>query len=344
MQTKLTWLVVISLAAGVGCTSNDGPSAMEACTQEQNALCALRMSCAAYSVAHLYTDLAACESRGVAACESALSASGTAQTPTGVEACAVAYPTETCTAFFDGDPVAACSPPAGSKATGAACGAAGQCASTFCAIPRYQICGTCQPLPTAGATCEVAADCGRNMACASAAGAATGTCVAYAAANAPCLTNAQPCEADLSCVGDDVANSTMGTCQPSGTSVGAACDGSRKTMASCAADLGLACIPAAKGSAVGTCQAITLAATGSACGDVGAMPITGFATCAAGGGCVKPSAGATGTCMAPAADGATCNNDPTIGPPCLTGAKCVVPSASTSTAGTCMTPNASSCM
>ena len=49
------------------------------------------------------------------------------------------------------------------------------------------------------------------------------------------------------------------------------------------------------------------------------------------------------TAEPPAADGAACDNDPTIGPSCLTGAKCVVPTGSGGTAGTCTTPNASSC-
>jgi len=317
---------------------------MEACTEEQDALCALRMSCSAYSLAHAYTDLAACQTRGVAACQSALAASGTGQTPTGVEACAAAYPTESCTDFFNGNPVTACVAPAGSKANGMACGASGQCASTFCSIPHTAICGTCAALPAAGATCEDAADCGRDLACVIPANATTGTCVAYAASGAACLADSQPCGAGLSCVGENVASGTMGTCQAAAATVGAACDGSSKTMASCDNDLGLVCIPAAKGSAVGTCQNITLAATGAACGDVGAMPITGFAACAAGGQCMKVGTATTGTCVAPAADGAACDNDPTMGPPCMTGAKCVVPASSSGTAGTCMTPNASSCM
>lgn len=316
---------------------------MEACTEEQDALCALRMTCSSYVIAHQYTDLAACQSRGVAACEAALAAGGTAQTPTGVEACAQAYPTESCADYFDGNPVAACVPPAGARANGMTCGASGQCASTFCAIGRDAICGACAALPAAGATCQVAADCGRDLACVTPGSATTGTCVAYAALGAACLASSQPCGSGLSCVGENAGTGVMGTCQSSATTVGASCDGSRKTMASCDAELGLACIPTAKGSAVGTCQNIMLAAAGAPCGEIGAMPITGFAACAAGGQCVRPATSTTGTCMAPAADGAACDNDPTIGPGCLTGAKCVVPAGSSGTAGTCMTPNAASC-
>ena len=86
-----------------------------------------------------------------------------------------------------------------------------------------------------------------------------------------------------------------------------------------------------------------LVEAGSACGDIGAAPVTGVADCTAGGACIKGSASATtGTCMAPAADGAACNNDNTIGPPCLAPAKCV-PTTTGGTAGTCTVPNATTC-
>jgi hypothetical protein len=145
-------------------------------------------------------------------------------------------------------------------------------------------------------------------------------------------------------VGDDETAGTMGTCQKAGAAVGAACDGSRKTMASCDNDLGLVCIPTAKGSAVGTCQKITLVADGATCGAIGSMPITGFAECQAGGACIKGAdGGTTGICMAPAADGAACDSDPTKGPPCLSPAKCL-PTADGGTAGTCTVPDATKCM
>jgi len=126
--------------------------------------------------------------------------------------------------------------------------------------------------------------------------------------------------------------------------VGAACDRSRKTMPTCDVDLGLACIPAMKGSAVGTCQAIQLAAPGAPCGDLGAMPIPGVAACQAGGLCKTATAlDTTGICVAPAVDGAPCDADPTKGPPCLSPSKCV-PTAPPGTAGTCTSPDAHKCM
>jgi hypothetical protein len=323
-------------------TADSGLSGSAACMDEANALCALRASCSNdFNITKNWPDMATCVSRTSENCDIALSAPGTAQTPGKIEACAAEYPSEACTDYFDGNPVSSCIPPAGSAATGAACGVSAQCASTYCAIASTAICGTCQPLPVVGATCMVNADCGRDLACAIPANATTGTCAAYVASGGACLTDSMPCQAGLACVGDDVTTSTMGTCQALGATVGAPCDGTRKTMPNCNGDDGLACIPTAKGSAVGTCQTIVLAAAGSACGDVGAAPITGVIDCEAGGECIKAGSATTGTCAAAAADGAACNSDDTIGPPCLTPAKCVP--TGTGTAGTCTLPNPTTC-
>lgn len=329
--------------------ADSGLSGATACADEANAVCALRDSCSPnYDNEVVYGSTATCVSRVTQSCTNALALSGTGATPTSTEACAKAYPDEACSDFFDDNPVSACVPQVGTLQNGATCGASGQCASTYCAVTSTTVCGTCQPLPVTGAACQVEADCGRDLACATPTvaqgdgGIPAPKCAAFVALNGACLTGYQPCQAGLSCVGDDEATMKQGTCQTSGTTVGAACDGSRKTMPSCYADMGLTCIPTAKGSAVGTCQKTTLAAANAPCGDIGSQPITGFAVCEAGGECVKTSSTATtGTCVAPAADGAACDNDPTKGPPCLSPAKCVV--TGTGTAGTCTFPNAVAC-
>lgn len=326
-------------------SSGAGPTAAQACADSAHATCTERETCSVGSFLNkrTYGSEAECEARTVTTCLDGLMATGTAQTPTRIEGCVAEYPGYACTDYLDGNPPAACVPPAGTVAMGGACGANAQCASTFCAIPQYQVCGTCQPLPVAGATCQVAADCGRDLACAKAATAASGTCATYITATGACLTNVTPCEAGLSCVGEDAATATKGVCTASGATVGAACDGTRKTLPACNNDLGLVCIPTAKGSAVGTCQNITLAAAGAACGDVGAAPITGFADCEAGALCVEATGATTGTCKAPAGDGNACDTDPTKGPPCLAPAKCV-PASATVTSGVCTVPNATKCM
>jgi hypothetical protein len=328
-------------------SGGSGPSASKACGDEAAALCALRESCSpGYDVKRVYGTSALCESRTAQVCINALDANSQANTPANVEACAAAYPKEMCPDLFDNDPIMACVPPAGGLVNlGTACGASGQCATTYCAITQDAVCGTCQMLPNPGAPCQVQEDCGRDLGCAIPTGATSGKCAAFAAATAACLTGTIPCQSGLSCVGDDEVKGTMGACQTAASTVGAMCDATRKNMPSCDTDKGLVCVPTAAGSGVGTCKNIQLVAAGAACGDIGAMPITGFAVCEAGGLCKKAAPNdTTGTCVAPAADGAACDNDPANGPPCLTPAKCVVPAGSSGTAGTCVVPNASTCM
>jgi len=335
-------LVLVSVCAALtACNNgpNGGPSAATACADEANALCMLRDSCGPnFEIARLYGTLAQCTMRTAATCVHSLAATGQGNTPAHVESCAAAYPGESCSDFFDGNPVAACVPPMGSLPSGAACGAPGQCASGYCAIAQNQVCGTCQPLPAVGASCQVQADCGRDLACAIPSGATTGSCAAFVPSGGACLTGHQPCQSGFACVGDDPATMKMGTCQTAGATVGAACDGSRKTAPSCDGADGFVCVPNGKGTSVGTCQRIALVAAGAKCGPIGMAPITGFAECEGGGLC-----DATGTCVAPAADGAACDSDPTKGPPCLLPAKCV-PTNATTTAGTCVLPDATRCM
>jgi hypothetical protein len=339
--------------AGTAGTGGSGPSGQTACAEEAAALCTLRDTCSPnFNNKHVYGTEAVCQSRTAQTCVNALDASGTGNTPTKVEACAAAYPSEMCVDFFDGNPVTACVPPAGTLATGKACGASGQCASTFCALGQYTVCATCQALPAVGATCQVQDDCGRDLACAiptvnlGDAGVPTsGLCAAFVKSGGACLTGFNPCQAGLACVGDDQLAMTMGTCQPAGATVGAACQTTRKKAANCDNDLGLVCIATTATPTIGTCQAIKLVAAGQPCGDMGTPP-TSFAECTAGGRCNKESpTDLMGTCVAAAADGADCDNDPTgTNAPCLAPAKCVVTPGSPGTAGKCTVPDAAACM
>jgi hypothetical protein len=295
-----------------------------------------------------YGSETVCEMRSEANCVVALGAKSTGQTPTTVETCVQAYPSYQCSDFLDNNPPTACKPPAGMVANGSACAFNAQCMSTFCATGPFETCGKCQPLPAAGAPCLAAGDCGRDLACVKPAGATDltmGTCAAFVPPAGACLTGTAPCQAYFSCVGDDVTTMTMGKCTASVTMMGAACDATRKTMPACNASMGLVCIPSMKGSmGVGTCQPVMLVAANATCGDIGAMPITGFADCQAGALCKRAAVtDPTGTCVAPAADGMPCDADPTKGPPCLAPAKCV-PTAMGMTAGTCTLPDPTKCM
>jgi len=343
----------MSLALGaVACSSSgsgstDAGSSMtpqQACAAQAQAGCTLRSGCSnTFAINHTFPDEMTCETRGAETCVSGQAAKGSSQTVAKIGDCATAYPTEACQDYFDNNPVAACAPATGTLQVGEPCGASGQCQSAFCATGADQACGTCQPPPAVGTPCQIIADCGHDLGCAIPAGQVAGTCAAFAMAGQACLTNVAPCAAGLSCVGDNTTAMTMGKCATAGSTVGSACDGSRKTEASCDGDKGLVCIPTAKGSAIGTCQNIQLVAPGAPCGNIGSAPITGYALCQAGGLCVIPTGASTGTCVAAAADGAACDNDVTKGPPCLSPAKCV-PATATATAGTCTFPDATKCM
>ena len=121
------------------------------------------------------------------------------------------------------------------------------------------------------------------------------------------------------------------------------------TAPSCDPQDGLACIPTNGKKGAGKCQAIQLVAAGQPCGELpggtgGTFMFTSFATCEDGGQCVGPDGAKA--CVAVAADGEACDNDPTVGKPCLSPAKCVTASGNVDagTAGTCTIPDATKCM
>jgi len=331
-----------SSSSTTGGSTTTGTADTQACNDQATAVCKLRDGCApGFEIARVFGTQAACVSRTAQTCLNNLGAKGIGTDPTHIEACAAAYPSESCADFFDNNPVSACVPVAGSLSMGAACGTAGQCASTYCAVTSTSVCSTCQPLPAPGAACAVQADCGRDLACAIPSGATAGVCAAFVDMGGACLTGHQPCKASLSCVGDDTTAMTMGTCQPAG-GMGASCQTTRKTVPGCST--GFACIAPSGMNGMGTCQAIQLAAAGAMCGNIG-TPVTSVVQCENNGLCKKAmSTDPTGTCVAAAGDGMPCDSDPSKGPPCLQPAKCVPPAGSTGTAGTCTVPGAATCM
>ncbi len=341
MLSRLAWLVALTPFA---CSSNS-LSAEQACADLAHATCTTRDTCSNnFQNAHDYGTESDCESRSAASCVLALAVKGTAATPQSREGCAEAYGSgiETCLDFFENNPVDACQAPVGTGAMGVTCAVAAQCASTYCAVANNAVCGTCQPFPAPGAACVVDGDCGRDLACAIPSGATSGTCAAWVAPGGSCLTGVNPCQPEAACVGDNPTTSAHGTCMPTVMTVGASCDGARQVAPPCDGDHGLACIPTGSGSLAGTCQMVTLANAGATCGAIGGPPTTSIADCAAGGMCVKANVGdRSGTCVAPAPDGAPC--DSALGPPCLTPAKCV-PTTPGVTEGTCTLPYQSACM
>jgi hypothetical protein len=317
------------------------------CTDEATASCAVRHVCdvlesdgVAYDVEVTYGDLPTCIARTAQTCIDNLHVTDTGSTTDHVEQCAQTLPAESCSNFYDNDPTARCEQQAGPGDIGSSCASIAQCSTAFCATPAHQICGTCQPLPLAGATCASAGDCGHGLVCAIPPAMSlsmgvcppaptTGTCAAVVGDGMPCLTGANPCIEGEMCFRDAPATGVMGTCMPV-AELGAACDNARQTAPSCASH-GLSCN-------AGTCQPTLLAQTGEGCGTVAGRSTA----CANGGLCVRPThCTTTGTCVAPAADGGPCSIDPTTGPPCLSPAICVV--GSDGVTGTCELANPASC-
>ena len=321
-------------------TASTGTGGGQYCATLAKASCTKRDTCSlnSYENSRIYGSEAECEMRTAQGCDANLNAPGAVMVTAAT--CATAEGSETCQDFFNGNPPASCIA-TGTLATGAACGANDQCASTFCATGAYEQCGTCQPLPVAGAACVSAVDCGRDLACVKAAGAMVltpGVCTAFVAANGACSPTL-PCGTGLSCVGA----AGVGICMTDGATVGAACDRAQVTAAGCEAVLGLTCIPTAAGSGVGTCQAIQLVAAGATCGAIG-TPVTSVADCLAGAQCVKAlPTDKTGMCVATAATNAACDVDPSKGPPCLSPARCVATTPGM-TPGKCVLPHAPTCM
>jgi len=184
-RSTISWCVFLVPIFCFGCSSggafasaNSGVTPANACSGLAHAQCEKRQSCSlnGFSNDYTYGSEADCETRVTPTCISNLSAQGTGQSTTNIEACVALYAKYTCPDYPDNNPSGACIPPAGSRSNGATCGAHAQCTSTFCHIAQNQTCGVCADLPQAGATCEYIGDCSRNMVCAIPAAASSGAC------------------------------------------------------------------------------------------------------------------------------------------------------------------------
>jgi hypothetical protein len=264
---SLVTVGALAVACGGTATSVAEPSGDQACTDSARARCGRIQACSAVHLAELYGDEASCESRVKANCLSTLAAPSNGNTPGHVAACADAIGGWSCGDFFlSANPPPACAQPTGPLAAGAACYAAGQCQTGFCAIGA-SACGACAALPGAGEPCTPTRQCGPGMqctgdltcrvpgvegdACGKSAGCAPGlrcvggSCAAYASAAA----RGQPCGV----VGGKAVTCTAGDCQiPTGTTAGT-CVGRSTEGAACDQTAGPFCEPPAV-CVSGTCR------------------------------------------------------------------------------------------
>ncbi len=328
--SRLISAVVVALAQGA-CSSvaTTSPISVEqACAELAAARCALPSNCSlpdgtrgvGASVQEVYGDTATCLTREALACTNGLAAPQTANDPLAVRACVHAFMTYSCMDLFDNLPPAACAPK-GPRPSGAPCTFDAQCQTGTCNGRRQDLCGTCGDPPGLGDDCS-ASPCARGARCLG----NSNVCAALAASREPC-DDTHPCDRGLSCV--FAADPAAGTCQTAGTRGGVACDG---RMRGCDETRGLSCAGEAGAK---TCQPISLAAAGSACGP---QPDGSRVACAAGS-CIRSAGSDLGTCVAFASDGDPC--DVVAGPGCMPPARCVTDADGA--VGTCLVPTAAAC-
>jgi hypothetical protein len=313
---------------GGGSTTGTGggpvdPAVDAACTAFAEARCQKLDACTGGNGVNIrFGSAQVCNARHKISCIKGLEADGTGTTVAATNACAAALAGESCDAYFDGPPAAACAVAMGTRAAGAGCITNAQCASSFCAQPPDLQCGLCAPTPQSGDSCAATGDCG-YLAC----GSKSNVCVPYGTAGVACDKD-HPCHSTFTCVGS--GGGVMGTCKVSKTQVGDACEDAATLVADCNHDLGLRC-----DDTTFKCVTYQYATAGQACGKLNG----GKTLCTGGSECEIPKGMSAGFCVAAAADGAAC--DTKAGPPCLRPAKCITGGAGT--AGVCKIQDAASC-
>lgn len=292
----------IALGLASGCSGDDdgGGGSGVGCNSAAQAVCNKLNSCFPALVQIIYGDVATCVTRGELGCNADVSAAGSNTTNANLGSCAAAYSDASCESLINAAPDACIVP--GERGDGEACAASAQCQSTHCNTGTSN-CGTCAPLSAAGGPCDTGDDCENGLVCASS------VCAVPVAAGGACTESAQ-CSGFLICKG--------GTC----ATPGAAGQPCTPSASDCDFTQALYCDPASS-----TCKLIQFAGPGESCGLVDNTLVA----CSGGGDC---SGSPTGTCTAPAADGASCSPAET-GPNCVPPAECVN--------GSCQLPNPEAC-
>ncbi len=294
-------------------------SADQACTDYADAVCELLNKCSQATVQIAFGDLATCKKRFVINCPKTFQANGTSATPPKMEQCKLDAAGLACDKLFANEVPKNCLPEPGKLVDGSACGDDSQCVSTFCSR-KGDVCGVCSKAISAGDACAKdgggflgSGDCGRGLVC------ANKICVKPKLKDETCDPKTSPCVTGLSCYG--------GKCVP-GAKGGEKCDDAETAAPRCDTTQPLFCYGLGAGK---VCKAVSIVAAGEKCGLVAET----FVACSASGFCqgLSPPLKLQGTCIAPAADGGTCNTE--SGPNCLPPARCV--------SGQCKLPDPTTC-
>jgi hypothetical protein len=304
--------------ADAGAGADAALTATKACTDNATARCALIASCSTDTIQRTYGDMPTCVSRQATACENALAASGTGATPETTQACTNAIPSIACLDWFSENLPTVCKPVAGTLTDTTACAFSAQCQSAFCNAGKDAACGVCAEPSQAGDDCTTAG-CSSGFVCI----VATAQCEPFGVVGTAC-DNGHYCAPSTYC------DQSTGMCAASAEAQDT-CDPARTTGPWCDVTQGLYCDSST--------NACTASAAGTTCNVFanGLEQVPLDATyCSAGAACIATgSMPGPGTCVAPAADGDTC--DPLLGPPCLPPAKC------DELTGSCVVPGTQVC-
>lgn len=281
------------LVACSGDTESASVSPETACNDVATAFCEKIESCASLLSKVAYADKATCIARSKINCVSSFAAPGTSATPTRAAQCARDAKTASCDDLLGRTPPETCRTLSGSLDDGTACGHDAQCKNKFCRLAEGTSCGACSGLGAAGARCESNDECDYGLSCEGKKCAARGKAGSGCSATAPCL-------ATLTCVG--------GVCATP-LAAGAACT-FKPNQNPCDQINGFYCHPKTN-----VCTAFGTATAGGQC----EVSIDQVVVCTAGSECSRGDQ-QKGTCVAPAADGAACNN--ATGPKCVAPARC----------------------
>jgi hypothetical protein len=301
------------------CSGKSEPAAVSddvAAGDAANAFCARVNACVPALTSLQWGDVPTCTGKYKNLLLGTLHATGTSATAADLEACAQAIPAASCDDVLGRNLPEPCKAKSGSLMDGQACGDNSQCSGKMCNIAPGKICGVCSKPAAAGAACQSNDDCDYGLDCVGAAG--MKTCASRVGAGQSCDAM-HPCLSTLAC--------KAGTC---GTpdSAATACTAGGDT---CDTAHGIFCSPITS-----MCVQVTFAKAGGMCGIVSSSIVL----CETGGLDINTSctgfkypAMPTGTCAAPAADGASCND--------LTGPSCVPPSICVN--GACQVKDPSGC-
>lgn len=299
---------------GVGGQAGAGPTAEQACDQLASVYCNRLEECTPTLMDILYGDKTTCFERMSEPCAAVLALPDTTKTPSWTSQCSALLNASSCEEVLTRLPPTECTPAPGARKAGATCADDGQCETSYCKFTVGLGCGLCAPKAAAGEGCDKDDDCVRGTGCAP-----DKKCAAYGVLDGPCDLN-HPCAGGLSCVG--ATSQAQGVCKVAGVG-GQQCDSKEETKPGCNVLKGFFCNPYAN-----LCQELKLAKGGEGCGVVG----TSYAVCTSSAMC-KLTSSYSGTCLASAADGESCDN--VDGPYCMPLSQCI--------AGKCIAPAPAAC-